>query len=279
MKRIIFLVLLVILGAVFIPKILNKDTLGGVAGFVGDGVKGAGNLVKDGANVVVDGAGAVVDGAEAVAKGAVEVTGDVAKGAGNLVKDGANAVVDGAGAVAKGAVEVTGDVAQGAIDAAGTVVGGVTDVASGAVDGAANVVKGTGEALADGAKAVVGEVDRVIPKLGFFGDRQVITAGKVFFQTGKADLDAKSYDTLNDVATFITQNNKIKKVVVEGHTDATGNAAANKILSEQRAANVKAYLLKKGIDSARLDAKGFGSEKPIGSSNEANRRVEFVVEM
>ncbi len=72
------------------------------------------------------------------------------------------------------------------------------------------------------------------------------------------------------------------KVEVAGHTDLTGGAANNQLLSETRANAVVAALVAKGVPAARLTPKGYGATKPValGSSAEANtknRRIEFSV--
>lgn len=71
------------------------------------------------------------------------------------------------------------------------------------------------------------------------------------------------------------------KLTIEGHTDASGSAAHNQTLSEQRAAAVKAYLVGKGIDAARLNTAGFGASRPVAANaselgRAQNRRVELV---
>ena len=68
---------------------------------------------------------------------------------------------------------------------------------------------------------------------------------------------------------------------VQGHTDDTGKEEKNKKISEQRAQAVVKYLVKKGIDSERLRAVGYGSDKPIADNKtkkgrKLNRRVELV---
>ena len=72
------------------------------------------------------------------------------------------------------------------------------------------------------------------------------------------------------------------KLGVYGHTDNSGSDAVNIPLSEKRAQAVEAYLLKKGLKTNRIEAKGYGSEKPIADNNTAigkskNRRVEIVL--
>jgi outer membrane protein OmpA-like peptidoglycan-associated protein len=71
-------------------------------------------------------------------------------------------------------------------------------------------------------------------------------------------------------------------VLVEGHTDSTGKYESNIKLSERRAEAVRTYLVKKGVQPDRLEAKGFGPDRPVADNKtaagrEANRRVEFVL--
>ena len=69
-------------------------------------------------------------------------------------------------------------------------------------------------------------------------------------------------------------------VIVEGHTDSSGNSQNNLILSEKRAQTVKGLLVKHGLPADRIEAKGYGDTIPIAENKtEAgrakNRRVEF----
>jgi OmpA-OmpF porin, OOP family len=71
------------------------------------------------------------------------------------------------------------------------------------------------------------------------------------------------------------------RVGVEGHTDNTGNPAANKTLSIARAKAVAAAIADAGINSNRLDPVGYGQERPIADNRTEegrakNRRVELV---
>ena len=106
--------------------------------------------------------------------------------------------------------------------------------------------------------------------------------GKVLFQTGSHHLDRRSYPLLGDVAQALQDADFIRKLRVEGHTDAHGNNAANLALSKRRAAAVRTFLVSRGIDPARLEAEGYGETRPIASNDTAagradNRRVEFVI--
>lgn len=104
----------------------------------------------------------------------------------------------------------------------------------------------------------------------------------VYFDTGKATIQARSFQLLDDVARILLDNPQVKRVSIEGHTDATGSAERNLVLSQQRAAAVRSYLVRKGIAEERLEAAGYGQERPVADNKTPagralNRRVEFMV--
>ena len=104
---------------------------------------------------------------------------------------------------------------------------------------------------------------------------------QVFFETGKATVRPDSYSLLDEAAAVMTRHPELKRVVVEGHTDASGSAAVNRKLSRGRAQAVRAYLIHKGVAPDRLVAAGFGPSRPIASNGtargrEKNRRVAFA---
>lgn len=104
----------------------------------------------------------------------------------------------------------------------------------------------------------------------------------VHFDFNKWNIKKDSYGILDDVASVIKANPQIKKIQVEGHTDAIGSEAYNMKLSEKRANSVREYLTNKGVDGSRLVSVGYGKTRPIATNKTAagrakNRRVEFNV--
>jgi outer membrane protein OmpA-like peptidoglycan-associated protein len=111
---------------------------------------------------------------------------------------------------------------------------------------------------------------------------KIAITDKVQFEVGKATLKRVSHKVLDGVIKVMNERPGIKKVQIEGHTDATGDAEMNRGLSQRRAEAVMEYMVKKGIAPTRLVAKGFGPDKPIAPNEtevgrEANRRVEFSI--
>lgn len=83
----------------------------------------------------------------------------------------------------------------------------------------------------------------------------------------------------NLVAAMTSPDLKGHRFVIEGHTDARGNPAANQQLSQHRADEVRLYLVALGVHPARLRAVGKGSSdlanvRDPGSAD--NRRVRVV---
>lgn len=105
---------------------------------------------------------------------------------------------------------------------------------------------------------------------------------KVHFATGKAKILRDSFELLSQVADAVRSSN-LKKILIEGHTDAQGSDALNMRLSQQRAEAVREYLITKGeVDGAVLESVGFGETRPIASNRTQkgraqNRRVEFKI--
>ena len=102
----------------------------------------------------------------------------------------------------------------------------------------------------------------------------------VHFDTNKSVIKAESEPLLDQVAAMLKANAGLK-LAVEGHTDSTGDAKANKTLSEQRAKAVVDALVKRGIGAARLTSAGYGAERPVADNRSEegrarNRRVELV---
>ena len=113
-------------------------------------------------------------------------------------------------------------------------------------------------------------------------DGKINIKEQVFFETAKAKIKPESFDLLNQVAKLLNDNPHIGNITVEGHTDSRGKYKNNIKLSQDRANSVMKYLIEQGVDPNRLNAIGYGPDRPIDDNNTdegraRNRRVEFVV--
>jgi outer membrane protein OmpA-like peptidoglycan-associated protein len=103
----------------------------------------------------------------------------------------------------------------------------------------------------------------------------------VYFTEGKADLDQNASSVVEGIGEKLRSFPALC-VRVYGHTNSTGNATANKALSDRRAKAIVQHLKKwdaEAFPDSRFDVQGFGSERPIMKDGvedkNASRRTEF----
>lgn len=101
------------------------------------------------------------------------------------------------------------------------------------------------------------------------------------FKSGSAELTAGAERSVDALAKVYRGNpDSVRYLVIDGHTDAQGDDAANMSLSKARAESVKNKLMEKGIPPAAIKINGFGETRLLpGVSPESalNRRVEYSV--
>ncbi|HBF88455.1 MAG TPA: flagellar motor protein MotB [Bacteroidales bacterium] len=110
---------------------------------------------------------------------------------------------------------------------------------------------------------------------------QTVRLQNIFFDHNKATLRPESFPELDRVKVLLTENPKMT-IEVAGHTDNVGSDDYNLRLSDERANAVRDYLLQTGIESNRINAKGYGETKHIAENEteegkQLNRRVEFTI--
>ena len=109
-----------------------------------------------------------------------------------------------------------------------------------------------------------------------------LNATVINFTTGKAEVPSYNRSVLKEAASVMKQLPAGTVIEIGGHTDSTGDAAANMQLSQARAEAVRAVLIEEGVTPSMLTAKGYGSTKPTASNDTAegryqNRRIEYTV--
>ena len=110
---------------------------------------------------------------------------------------------------------------------------------------------------------------------------KTVTLQNVFFETDQAILREESYVQLKALLE-VMKRQPAMVLEIRGYTDNQGGSEYNLELSQKRAEAVVDWLTEKGIESARLSAKGLGEANPVASNQtEAgrtlNRRVEFFI--
>lgn len=110
---------------------------------------------------------------------------------------------------------------------------------------------------------------------------ETVRLKNVIFKLGESDLLPESYVELDKLVRQLKKYQTVE-ILLEGHTDITGDYDENIKLSLDRVNSCKKYLINKGIESRRIQTRGLGSSKPLIRSNsekerEINRRVEFKV--
>jgi outer membrane protein OmpA-like peptidoglycan-associated protein len=119
------------------------------------------------------------------------------------------------------------------------------------------------------------EVERV-------GEGIKITFHKgIEFATNSAELRPASKTNLKELAEVL-QKYEDTEILIEGHTDSTGERDYNQTLSEKRAESVSAYLKSLKVASSRLTNVGYGPDQPVADNTtvdgrQKNRRVEVAI--
>ncbi len=115
-----------------------------------------------------------------------------------------------------------------------------------------------------------------------------VTAGEIRikqqiqFAVDSATILPESFGLMTEIADTLLRNGRIRRVEIQGHTDNTGSADHNKLLSDQRANSVRDWLTSHGIRGDRLTAIGYGQERPLvpnvtAAMRAKNRRVQFKI--
>lgn len=99
------------------------------------------------------------------------------------------------------------------------------------------------------------------------------------FRSGSAYLSPQSNRIIRNVAGALKQCAGLR-IEIGGHGNATGTAAINQAMSEERAKRVRDALVIRGVSPDVLSVKAYGASKPTNAANArdpANRRVVFSV--
>lgn len=116
---------------------------------------------------------------------------------------------------------------------------------------------------------------------------KIFVLKNIYFEYNQADINSVAAKELDKLVEVLNDNSAIK-IEMGSHTDSVASESYNIELSQRRAESTVAYLIRKGIATERLVAKGYGESKPIarntnpdGTDNpdgrQRNRRTEFKI--
>ena len=122
------------------------------------------------------------------------------------------------------------------------------------------------------------QVDGSLPAQASF-DLSTLFNLAVNFASGSFEIPEQDKAALDSAAEILQEDGRALRIV--GHTDSTGDADANRVLSEQRANSVREYLVAKGVNPQKLSSYGLGQDRPIADNDTdagqaKNRRIEFA---
>lgn len=153
----------------------------------------------------------------------------------------------------------------------GAVVGTAVGAATGAIVGA----------MMDRQERELRQIEGIDVARTDEDELRVTMRNEILFDFDSAALRSSSRDEIREMADVFDRYGDTT-IVVAGHTDSTGSSSYNQRLSERRASSVANYLEANGVSSGRIDAIGYGENRPKASNGSAsgrqqNRRVEIYI--
>jgi len=176
--------------------------------------------------------------------------------------------------------------------AVGTAAGGAMGAVIGRASGNTALGAIIGAAVGGATGAVIGsqmdkqaeEIKEKVPdaKVERVGEGIVVEfSSNILFGFDRSDLSAEAKENLDKLVVVLNEYPDTD-IELQGHTDSKGSESYNQTLSEIRAGSVSAYLGLKGIQTSRMNVKGFGETLPkyeneTDEGRAQNRRVEFLI--
>jgi OOP family OmpA-OmpF porin len=107
--------------------------------------------------------------------------------------------------------------------------------------------------------------------------KTLVITSTALFDFDKTTLTPAAKESIDkQVVDRLKEFSAIKFINVNGHTDRLGSAQYNQKLSERRAETIKAYLISKGADAAKIETYGFGKTLQIKSCPDQKDRKALI---
>lgn len=105
---------------------------------------------------------------------------------------------------------------------------------------------------------------------------------QIHFLHDSAEILPDSAALVDEIAETLRQHPEIRAIEIQGHTDDTGASEHNARLSDARAKAVRDALIRDGVEPERLQANGYGEDKPLvpnttAANRTTNRRVQLMI--
>lgn len=275
----------------------RSNVMGSMPSAISNLMGGSDKVANATSNVTSNATSNVRETASNATRGAAESVSNVGKSAASATTDVAEKASGGFGKILMWAIPIIAIFLGGGWfmstmgDAADKMVkttGSVTDMAKNAGNAMADAGKGALDATAaaankalEGVKFTTGSIGEGMAnfmKSGGKGDK-TFQFNNLNFASGKST--APDMSEIDNLAAVLKAYPNLS-IEVGGHTDSSGNADKNTMLSDARATAVKSRLVEKGIAADRVSTKGYGSVKPVASNETAegkakNRRIEVMI--
>jgi peptidoglycan-associated lipoprotein len=103
----------------------------------------------------------------------------------------------------------------------------------------------------------------------------------IYFEFDQYDLTDSAIEQLQQNGNWLLEHENVK-VIIEGHCDERGTEEYNIALGERRANSAREFLIRMGVDPARMTTVSYGESRPMVDENNAvawakNRRVHFRI--
>ncbi len=207
------------------------------------------------------------------ATAAVLVVGCAADGSG-LTETGAGAAIGSATGAAAGAIIGS----FGANAGRGALIGLVGGAIAGSIVGAYME-----EQRRDFEKALADEISSGMISIEQMPNNELLVrmTGATTFEIDSDRIQPGFFSTMDKISAIVRKYGKTE-LMIAGHTDSTGSAEHNQLLSERRAGAVAGYMESDGVLPQRIISRGFGKAQPIASNEteagrQLNRRVDITI--
>jgi outer membrane protein OmpA-like peptidoglycan-associated protein len=152
--------------------------------------------------------------------------------------------------------------------------------------GEQSTIRSLGDAAGDAVRAAntkaLSALDAIGASVSTDALVRAMNLGVINFASGSSQIPSDSMEVIRKSAEAIKRAPTVSAIEIGGHTDNTGDPAANLALSQARADSVKMALVNAGVPATTLTTRGYGDTRPRATNGTEfgrfqNRRIEYTV--